>query len=266
MKEIQRIQLEILQTCRDICRRYGLTYFLFGDTLRGAVRKGDFLPDSTEAALLMPAGDLKNFCAYFDREEPAGLSLSAIATEKACTHLHVKVCKDKTVGTAAKFLKVPVHHGISVSLYPYYPVDVGRLARPCMKAYMWMAEKLLGASIVPYLEKPALMDTLLAKIPAEKRQVLIQKAVKKLEKGDKKSMQVCTPLGGANFFWREALGEEETFMLSFAGEEFRVPDRKEVFLNMTVPEAKPQPGDEMVFKTEPVQESGGKKSKKKSAR
>lgn len=266
MKEIQHMQFEMLQTCRDICRRYGLTYFLFGDTLRGAVRKSDFLPDSTEAALLMPAGDLKNFCAYFDREKPEGLSLSTIYTEKECYHLHVKICKDGTVGTPAKLLQMPVHHGISVSLYPYYPVDVGRLARPLTKVYMWVAEKLLGASLTPYLEKPSLLDTLLAKIPVEKRQSILQKVVKKLEKGDKKSMQVCTPLGGANFFWREALGEEETFMLSFAGEEFRVPDRKEVFLNMTVPTVKNRFGDEMVWQTQPEKEDGGRKNKKKSAR
>ncbi len=243
MREIQQIQMEMLRFCRDICHRYGLTYFLFGDTLRGAVRKGDFLPDSTEAALLMPAGDLKNFCAYFAREAPEGLVLSHMETEKAYPFLTVKIRRDKTVGTYSRLLEMPVHHGIAVTLYPYYPVEVGRLARPVTKARLWVAEKMLGASMAPYLEKAGLFDKLLAKMPAEKRQAIAAKAVRKLEKGNKKSMQVCTPLGGAVFFWREALGEEETFMLTLAGEEFRVPDRKEVFLNMTPPQKKLTAGD-----------------------
>ncbi|MBQ7033613.1 MAG: LicD family protein [Clostridia bacterium] len=238
VSDVQNIQLGILKTCRDICQRYGLTYFLFGDTLRGAVRGGKFLSGSTEAALLMPSGDLKNFCAYFAREAPEGLFLSCVETEKEYPYLTVRVRKDNTVGEAERLLGLSGHHGISVSLYPYYPMEVGRLARPCTKAYVWLAERLLGASLVSCLEKPVLLDTIFAKIPIEKRLAWAGKAVRKLEKGSKKSMQVCVPLGGAVFFWREALGEEETFVATLSGEEFRVPDRKEVFLNMAVPEGK----------------------------
>lgn len=259
MREIQQIQLEILRVCRDICQRYGLTYFLFGDTLRGAVRGGEFLPGSTEAALLMPAGDLKNFCAYFAREAPAGLFLAGMETEKDYPYLAVRVRRDGTVGEAERLLEMPVHHGISVSLYPYYPMEMGRLARPRTKAYVWLTERLLGTSLVPYLEKPCLLDVLFAKIPAEKRLAWAGKTVRKLEKGNKKSMQVCVPLGGAVFFWREALGEEETYAAQLSGEEFRVPDRKEVFLNMAAPEGKKRHMGEMVWKTEA---NGGKKDRK----
>ncbi len=232
MREIQGVQLELLKICRDICNRYGLTYFLFGDTLRGAVRKGAFLPDSTEAALLMPAQDLKNFCAYFEREAPKGISVSNMQTEKKCCFVHTRVCKDGTLAVPERLRDMPVHHGIGVSIYPYYPMDVGKMTRPLTKFYLWMAEKLLGAGVVPYLEKPSFTERLAFKIPEEKRRELAAEAVRKLEKGNKKSMQVCVPFGGADFFWREALGEEETFMLSLEGESFRVPDRREVFLNM----------------------------------
>lgn len=262
--DIQSIQLEILKVCRDICQRYGLTYFLFGDTLRGAVRGGAFLKNSTEAALLMPAGDLKNFCAYFEREAPQGLTLSNMHTEKAFPYLHTVVRKDGTKGVPGRLQDMPVHHGIGVTVYPYYPMEMRKTARPLMKLQMWLAEKMLGASMTPYIAKPSFLENMILKIPAEKRRKMALYAVKKLEKGDKRSMQVCSPLGSAYFFWREALGEE-TFALSLEGEAFRVPDRKEVFLNMNGRERNDPLYGEMIWNLDDGKENRKSTNKKKKS-
>lgn len=263
--DIQSIQFEILKVCRDICQRYGLTYFLFGDTLRGAVRGGAFLKNSTEAALLMPAGDLKNFCAYFEREAPQGMTLSNMHTEKEFPYLHAVVRKDGTKGVPGRLQNMPVHHGIGVTIYPYYPMEMRKTARTFTKMQIWLAEKMLGASLTPHIAKPSFLEKMILKIPAEKRRELAFVAVKKLEKGDKRSMQVCSPLGGANFFWRETLGEGETFALSLEGETFRVPDRKEVFLNMNGRERNDPLYGEMIWSLDAGKENGkGTKKKKKS--
>ncbi|MBE7025700.1 MAG: LicD family protein [Ruminococcaceae bacterium] len=243
---MHEIQFAILKVCRDICQRYGLVYYLFGDTLRGAVQKGDFLPDSTEAALLMPVGDMKNFCAYFAREAPEGLVLSGIETEKEYPALTVCIRKEGTVGGAKRLLQMPGHHGIGVTVYPYYPVDAGQFARLFKHIYVRIAERLLGAARVPYLEKPGFIDRLLAKIPVEKRRAVAKMAIRRLEAGSKKSMQVCTPLQNTVFFWREALGEE-CFTASLRGEKFPVPDRREVFMNMVLPDGKQYAADDMVW-------------------
>ncbi len=261
MNEIQSVQLELLKVCRDICSRYGITYFLFGDTLRGAVRKNAFLPEGTEAALLMPAADLKNFCAYFAREAPKGLFLSNMHTEKACCRLYTRIQKDGTTEMPRAFKDMPLHFGIGVDLYPYYPVEVGKAAQLLTKIYLFIAEKLLCASRTAFLETPSFLEKLIVKIPEEKRLEFAKKLAKKLEKGNKKSMQVCVPYGGAEFFWREALSEEETFSLMLEGEMFRVPDKREVFLNMTRKGA-----EEDVIRDAGKGKAGSKKAEKKKAK
>ena len=264
--DIQNIQFEILKVCRDICQRYGLTYFLFGDTFRGAVRGGEFLKNSTEAAILMPAGELRNFCAYFEREAPKELFLSNAQTEKNFPYLHTVIRKDGTKGVPGRLQDMPAHQGIGVTIYPYYPMEMKKTARPVTKLLIWLAEKMLGASMTPYIAKPSFTDELVQKIPQEKRREIALKAIKKLEKGDKRSMQVCTPIGSAYFFWREALGEEETFRLSLVGEEFRVPDRKEVFLNMNTRGNNDAKYGEMIWDLhveKPLKNLSGKKKKSK---
>lgn len=232
MQDINKIQLSLLLLVRDISSRYGLTYYLFGDALRGAVRKGDFLPDSGDIALLMPAQDLKNFCAYFKRENPKGVFLQNAETEKACPFIHTKLRQNGTTMMPVRFKSVKMHHGIGIDIYPYYPVEPGKIARFRTRALHKISELLIASSLTPYKESPKLTEKLILKIPEDKRRETVTKLLKQLEKGNKKSMQVYTPFGDGRFFWREALGEE-TFMLSFAGENFRVPDRREVFLNMT---------------------------------
>lgn len=260
MQDINQIQLSLLLLVRDISARYGLTCFLFGDALRGAVRKGDFLPDGQDIALLMPAQDLRNFCAYFQRESPKGVFLQNPETEKACPFIHTKLRQNGTTMMPVRFKDVKMHHGIGIDLYPYYPVDTGKIARWRTRFLHKASELLVSASLTPYLEKPGLIRKLILKIAEEKRLEVAAKLIKQLEKGNKKSMQVYTPFGGGTFFWREALGEE-TFKLTLGGESFRVPDRREVFLNMT---GEKHDYGEMAINTEKGFESYGKPAKSKS--
>jgi len=154
-------------------------------------------------------------------------------TEKACYRMHTRIQKDGTTEMPRALKDMPLHFGIGVDIYPYYPVEVGKAAQILTKVYLYIAEKLLCASRAAFLEAPSFLDRLVLKIPEEKRLAFARKLEKKLEKGNKKSMQVCMPYGGAEFFWREALLEEETFTLMLEGEAFRVPDKREVFLNMS---------------------------------
>lgn len=131
-----------------------------------------------------------------------------------------------------RFKNVKMHHGIGIDIYPYYPVDPGKIARLRTRLLHRTAELLASTALAPHMDKPGLTHKLLLKVPEEKRRSFLEKLLKRLEKGNKKSMQVYAPFGGGQFFWREALGEE-MFSLTLSGETFRVPDRREVFLNMT---------------------------------
>lgn len=94
--ELRRLQLkmlDILIVVTDICDKHGLTYWLSGGTLLGAVRHGGFIPwdDDIDIELLYP--DYKRLLKILPKELPSHLHLQT-PKEKTNRHLFSKV-RDK---------------------------------------------------------------------------------------------------------------------------------------------------------------------------
>ena len=67
LPEIQARGLGMLRFMDDICRREGLTYWLSGGTLLGAVRHKGFIPWDDDVDLMMPRPDYERFLALAGR-------------------------------------------------------------------------------------------------------------------------------------------------------------------------------------------------------
>ena len=61
LKEIQKIELNILSYFADICKEYGLRYGLTSGTLLGAVRHKGFIPWDDDIDIVMPRPDYIKF-------------------------------------------------------------------------------------------------------------------------------------------------------------------------------------------------------------
>ena len=57
LREIQLLELGILQHLADICRKHGIRFFLSNGTLLGAVKYGKFIPWDDDVDILMPRAD-----------------------------------------------------------------------------------------------------------------------------------------------------------------------------------------------------------------
>lgn len=93
LRKLQLKMLDILIVVTDICDKHGLTYWLSGGTLLGAVRHGGFIPwdDDIDIELLYP--DYKKLLKILPKELPSHLHLQT-PKEKTNRHLFSKV-RDK---------------------------------------------------------------------------------------------------------------------------------------------------------------------------
>ncbi|MEG1049926.1 MAG: LicD family protein [Oscillospiraceae bacterium] len=61
LKEIQRIELDILKKVHTIAVNNGLTYYAMGGTLLGAVRHGGFIPWDDDVDIMVPRPEYDRF-------------------------------------------------------------------------------------------------------------------------------------------------------------------------------------------------------------
>lgn len=76
LKEIQRIEYDILCVFADICEKHGLRYGLCGGTLLGAIRHTGFIPWDDDVDVEMPRPDYMKFIQIAEQEFPEYLKVS----------------------------------------------------------------------------------------------------------------------------------------------------------------------------------------------
>ena len=68
VEELKMIQLKILDSIDDFCKKNGIQYFLFSGTLIGAVRHKGYIPWDDDVDFGMTREDYEKFISIFDQE------------------------------------------------------------------------------------------------------------------------------------------------------------------------------------------------------
>ena len=72
LRELQRLEFDLLRKIDAICTRNNLQYFLAEGTLLGAIRHGGFIPWDDDVDVCMPREDFNRFIAIASSELPDG--------------------------------------------------------------------------------------------------------------------------------------------------------------------------------------------------
>lgn len=81
LRPCQLKQLSILEEIDRICRKHGISYWLDGGSLLGAVRHGGFIPWDDDIDIAMPLEDSRRFADVAPTELRDGLALQTPETE-----------------------------------------------------------------------------------------------------------------------------------------------------------------------------------------
>lgn len=112
-KEIQKIELDVLEKIHAFCEKRGLRYSLCGGTLIGAVRHKGFIPWDDDVDIFMPRPDYKIFCKEFSAEN---CSVHTHGNDKKYLYPFAKVHDARTVLIEHFYPKNPL--GVYVDVFP----------------------------------------------------------------------------------------------------------------------------------------------------
>lgn len=136
LRSCQLKQLSILVEIDRICEKHGITYWLDGGTLLGAVRHGGFIPWDDDIDIGMPLADMKRFIQIAPSELPSSLFLQTKETDASYKGIITKVrdLNSLYVESHDTFIS-DYKKGLFIDIFPFidYPTVPKKWVKKLMK-------------------------------------------------------------------------------------------------------------------------------------
>lgn len=149
LRELQLAELDGLNFFDSFCRSHGLTYYLCGGCLIGALRSKGFVPWDDDIDVLMPRPDYEQFLKLYKEESPSKRFL-LLDADKENTYGNIFAVLTDTEHTLVKEYQKDMNmpHGIPLDIFPIDGLADKKLSRYFQ--YMWtMVYSLFRSGIVP---------------------------------------------------------------------------------------------------------------------
>lgn len=117
LREIQKIELQILKKIREICDKNNITYFLIGGTLLGAVRHEGFIPWDDDLDIAMFREDYERFIKIAQKELKAPFCITSLFNSEH-KMLFSKVFKTDTIYCEGGEGESLFKQGLWVDIFP----------------------------------------------------------------------------------------------------------------------------------------------------
>ena len=120
IREYQLAQLELITTVDKLCAELGLTYYIIGGTLLGAVRHSGFIPWDPDIDIAMPREDYEKLREYFVRNESERFFYQHYSTEKNHfpAHALIRIKNSHVIFSSKGSRYKPSCDGIYLDIFP----------------------------------------------------------------------------------------------------------------------------------------------------
>ena len=125
LKKMKALELDMLASFVEICRKLSLRYYLVGGTLLGAVRHQGFIPWDDDIDVAMPRADYEVFLREGRKHLPEHYFLQCLKTDPAYTMNFAKIRDSRTTFVEYAVRKYPMNHGLFIDIFPLdvYPEE-----------------------------------------------------------------------------------------------------------------------------------------------
>lgn len=146
IKDLQKIELEILLEVDRICKKHNIRYFLVSGTLLGAIRHKGFIPWDDDIDISMPLNDYYRFCEIAKKELSGKYFLQNYKTDITGMWFS-KVRKNNTTAIELNYEKKLHHQGIWIDIFPLIGVENNEQWLKKLNKRATFAKKILNKKI-----------------------------------------------------------------------------------------------------------------------
>lgn len=152
LKDLKRVELDILVVILDICEKLHLRHYLLGGTLLGAVRHQGFIPWDDDIDIGMTREDYNVFLAEAPALLPEHLFLQTIWTDPGYVSCFAKVRNSNTTFVESPVAHRQMNHGVFVDIFPldYYP-EGHRAQQQLIRKKRFYEHRIVSEYHLPYL-------------------------------------------------------------------------------------------------------------------
>ena len=123
LNEIKTIELDMLIQFDAVCKKLGVSYFLVGGTLLGAVRHKGFIPWDDDIDVGMNRSDYELFISNAKDQFPDYIFVQNYHTDRNVPFCFTKLRNSNTTFIETQFKNISMNHGVFIDVFPfdYYP-------------------------------------------------------------------------------------------------------------------------------------------------
>jgi len=118
IRDVQKVQIEILLEFDRICKKNNIKYQLFAGTLLGAIRHKGFIPWDDDIDVCMLRKDYNKFIEACKEDLDEKYFLQTYETDPDYILQYAKIRKNNTLFIEQSTSECQMHHGIYIDIFP----------------------------------------------------------------------------------------------------------------------------------------------------